>query len=718
MFLRIFWIETSGLTPPQGFRYASYEVTIPRKLTPRYGKQEYQGATYLLQIEGKSHILYLRQRWGLIPKHFPVFTYNKFGDLQVDYPFIRDDCFYQGVVQGKPSSLITLSTCSGGLRGVLRLENEIYQIEPVRTSDIFQHVVYRLEEKEDAVRMMCGLTEEEQKRQESLMQNIENGVAKDDSRGSWWKHTRYVKVAVVVEHERFVKFDKNETLTALQVLDVVHTANSLYDPLPLQLSIAGLEIWSIKNLIKIADTINDTLLSFTHWRRDSLVQRLENDAGHLFVYKTFGTMLGLAYLGTICDKHWGSAVESYMTSSLFHFSNTFAHELGHVLGMKHDKKYCKCNQPSCIMASYQEHSDMFSNCSYKDYSKLRNSQCLLIMPEKNYTFRYCGNKVVENAEQCDCGSKAECESDPCCQSNCMLRSGASCASGHCCVKCQYLPAQSTCREKTGICDLPEYCNGTSEWCPDDVYVQDGTPCSDGTFCYHGNCTTHNEQCKIIFGNKARAASESCFQEINAKGDRFGNCGVRHGVYNKCNAENILCGRIQCDGVDILPSLGKQSTIIQSHASNGQCWGTVHHSGKEAADIGAVRDGTPCGTDKMCIERQCVNVSLLKYDCNVTKCHNRGVCNTHKHCHCNYGWAPPNCLNKGYGGSIDSGPPPPQKHNMSFARMAIIAGIVYISSVAVVWAGVIVYFRNRLIDQFRRLRRRFYPTDLNQEEIPQ
>ncbi|KAH0620687.1 hypothetical protein JD844_021369 [Phrynosoma platyrhinos] len=696
IFLRSFLTEIAGLTPPQGFRYASYEVTIPRKLTPRYGQDQHREVTYFLQIEGKGYFLYLRQKQGLVPKHFPVFTYNKNGDLQVDYPFIRDDCFYQGVVQGKPSSLVTLSTCSGGLRGVLQLKNKTYEIEPVQASETFQHVVYHLEKKEGAVRMMCGLTEEEQKRQQSMMQNTGNGVAKDDSRENWWTRTRYVKVAVVVEHELFVKFDKNETLTALQVLDVVHTANSLYDPFPLQLSIAGLEIWSIKNLIKIADTINDTLLSFTHWRRDSLVQRLENDAGHLFVYKTFGTMLGLAYLGTICDKHWGSAVESYMTSSLFHFSNTFAHELGHVLGMEHDKKYCSCDRDACIMAAVQAPTDQFSNCSYNYYFKLNNYYCLFIPPdpEKMYKIKYCGNKVVEKGEECDCGSKAECELDPCCQSNCTLHYGANCAFGQCCANCQYLPAGSICRKKNSICDLPEYCSGTSVWCPEDVYVQDGTPCNDDTFCYHGNCTTHNEQCKMIFGNKARAASESCFREVNAQGDRFGNCGRRHGTYNKCNAENILCGRIQCDNVDELPSLEEYNTIIQSPIGNGQCWGTAYHSGMEISDIGAVRDGTSCGTDVMCIDGKCVSVSLLMYDCNVTKCNNRGVCNTHKHCHCDYGWAPPNCLYKGYGGSTDSGPAPSQKRTTKFSRTGIIIAIIYIFSFIAFWVVMIVYHSRR------------------------
>ncbi|XP_060129780.1 disintegrin and metalloproteinase domain-containing protein 20-like [Zootoca vivipara] len=337
---------------------------------------------------------------------------------------------------------------------------------------------------------------------------------------------------------------------------------------------------------------------------------------------------------------------------LIHFSNTFTHELGHNLGMQHDSKYCTCERSKCIMAAAQANTDKFSNCSYQNYFELRNTPCLLIPPEpdKMYKLKQCGNKVVEDGEQCDCGSPDQCKLDPCCQSNCMLHPGASCAFGRCCAKCQYLPAHYVCRQEVSSCDLPEYCNGTSEWCPEDVYVQDGAPCSDGAYCYHGNCTTHDRQCKMIFGNKATSASKDCFNKLNGQGDRFGNCGLRHGTYKKCNTTNLLCGRIQCDNIDELPSLEQHNTIIQTQSGDRQCWGTDYHSGMEILDIGAVRDGTPCGHDMMCINRQCKSVSLLNYDCNFQKCHYRGICNTYKHCHCDYGWAPPYCHKKGYGGS--------------------------------------------------------------------
>lgn len=51
--------------------------------------------------------------------------------------------------------------------------------------------------------------------------------------------------------------------------------------------------------------------------------------------------------------------------------------------------------------------------------------------------RNCGNKIIEDDEECDCGSSEECEHDPCCDSiTCKLKTEAKCATGTCCDKCK------------------------------------------------------------------------------------------------------------------------------------------------------------------------------------------------------------------------------------------------------------------------------------------
>ncbi|XP_032069030.1 disintegrin and metalloproteinase domain-containing protein 21-like [Thamnophis elegans] len=716
--LKIVQNAASRQAPPQGFRYASYDMIIRRKLSPKHGQEEPQDVSYLVPIEGNPHVVFLRQRKNFIPKVFPVFTYNTAGDLQVDHPFIKDDCFYHGFIQRKSPSRVTLSTCSGGLRGLIQMENKTYEIEPLQESSTFQHVVFQLEVEEGVPRMTCGVGEKQEKHQEDTIPETENLGNKEVFGKSWWPHTRYVEVAIVIDHERYLQFNSNESFITMRVLDIIHTANSFYDALSVHLSIVGLVIWSQSNPIQITTSSDDTLKLFNTWRKDHLLKIFKNDVGHLFAYSHFGVVLGLAYVGTICRSHWASGIESYRTSSLFLISELFAHELGHNLGMKHDEQFCHCGKPVCIMALYAAENDKFSNCSYKDYFRRRKTGCLLVPPDTSttITFESCGNKRLETGEQCDCGSETQYKSDPCCQANCMLRPAAVCAFGLCCANCQYRQRGTVCREKISSCDLPEYCNGTSEHCPEDVHVQDGAGCNDGAYCYHGNCTTHDMQCKMIFGSGATVASEVCFRQVNNKGDRFGNCGLKHGIYKKCDTGDTLCGRIQCKNIRI-PSLEDHTTIIHTSTGDNQCWGTDYHTGMKVNDIGAVRDGIPCGNNTLCIEGSCVNVSILKYDCNVTMCHNRGVCNTLKHCHCDIGWAPPDCSNIGYGGSIDSGLLPISVEAKGSVKISAIAGIFCAFCLTIVSTGLIIWFKDRLRNRFGKFQGRVHATKSNDEGAP-
>lgn len=52
--------------------------------------------------------------------------------------------------------------------------------------------------------------------------------------------------------------------------------------------------------------------------------------------------------------------------------------------------------------------------------------------------RTCGNSIVEDGEDCDCGTIEEChDQDPCCDPiTCKLVKDAECASGPCCSDCK------------------------------------------------------------------------------------------------------------------------------------------------------------------------------------------------------------------------------------------------------------------------------------------
>uniref|UniRef100_A0A452GVW0 ADAM metallopeptidase domain 9 n=1 Tax=Gopherus agassizii TaxID=38772 RepID=A0A452GVW0_9SAUR len=506
----------------------------------------------------------------------------------------------------------------------------------------------------------CGLTAKEIKYQASETERRQ--VPKAEAFHPW-THTKYMELLIVVDKLRFEYSGRNITNVSMQVVDVVSMVDELFYPLRLRILLTGLEIWTESNPIKITHNISEVLFNFNLWRKRHIYPRAPHDVGHLFVYMNFGANIGKAYLRSVCDKKRASGVEAFMHGPSREFAVLFAHELGHNIGMKHDGKECVCaNDSTCIMNAHHTQVHQFSNCSSRDYFDLTVSgqgRCLNNIPEieKLFHVQYCGNFIVDPGEQCDCGSKKQCKKDPCCDHTCQLKPGAICAFGQCCHKCQFLPEGRTCRKKTSECDLPEYCNGTSPWCQENVYMQDGTLCSDNGYCFHGFCSTHNLQCQHLFGKAAKAAPESCFKEVNLKGDRFGNCGGDggDGKFEQCKLENILCGRVQCVNVKRIPWGEDHTTLIQTPVDNMWCWGTDFHVGMELSDTGIVEDGAKCGTNKICINHTCVNeTTVLTSDCTVKKCGGRGVCNSNGNCHCNDGWAPPNCQFAGFGGSIDSG----------------------------------------------------------------
>ncbi|XP_074868414.1 disintegrin and metalloproteinase domain-containing protein 9-like [Carettochelys insculpta] len=687
--------------PPPGF--ASYEVIVPRKLSPKEGKAHKDVVSYAIKAEGKLYIVHLKQKKGFLAKNFPVFTYDARGQLRVDQSHIPDDCYYHGYVEGTPESLVALSTCFG-LRGFLQIGSLNYGIEPVESSFMFQHLLYRTEVMAPKP-VICGLTAADFNHQAPEMERKQ--VPKAEGFRPWM-HTKYMELLIVVDNLRFEYAGRNITNISMQVVEVVSMVDELFYDLRLRILLTALEIWTESNPITITHNINEVLSNFNLWRQRHIYPRAPHDIGHLFVYVNFGTNIGKAYLSGVCDKTRASGVEAFMHGPMKEFAVLVAHELGHNIGMRHDDRNCACtNGSSCIMNEHHIQVHQFSSCSARDYFDLIMSgkgHCLTNVPDtqKLFNLQYCGNSIVDTGEQCDCGAKKQCEKDPCCDHTCRLKPGALCAFGKCCRKCQFLPEGRTCRAQTNECDLPEYCNGTSPWCQEDVYKQDGTLCSDNGYCFHGFCSTHNLQCQYLFGKAARAAPESCFKEVNTKGDRFGNCGGDGGEvkFEKCKLENVLCGRVQCVNVKRIPHGEDHMTFIQTPVDNVWCWGTDFHLGMEVSDVGTTEDGTKCDTNKICINHTCVNeTQVLTSNCTVKKCGRRGVCNSNGNCHCNNGWAPPNCQFAGFGGSIDSGPPPLSKTGL-FSFVGTILGITI--AVAIVTAAVAVILKKPASKMIRRM----------------
>lgn len=152
----------------------------------------------------------------------------------------------------------------------------------------------------------------------------------------------------------------------------------------------------------------------------------------------------------------------------------------------------------------------FSTCSIRNISNVldaiedsKKRNCFLMSEGA-----FCGNKIVEVGEECDCGFNDEECQDKCCyprQINendisvnltargCTRRARTQCSpsQGPCCLSetCTFVPAEfrTKCKEATE-CSWSSTCNGTTPECPEPKPRDDLTKCNNGTqLCIKGDC---------------------------------------------------------------------------------------------------------------------------------------------------------------------------------------------------------------------------------------
>ncbi|XP_053319762.1 disintegrin and metalloproteinase domain-containing protein 9-like [Spea bombifrons] len=597
--------------------------------------------TYMIVLDKKQYILHLKQNRILVSPDFKVFSYSKNDTLYSYQPSVPNDCYFQGYIQDHPYSTVALSTCSG-LRGTMNLNGIKYAIEPDGPLTDFKHIIYRTDTSRSA--MKCALDTDNSPSETESQPNMGEASARNKS--------AYVELFMVTTRPQF-QFHKNEASLIESIFELMNTVSAILKPLNTQVVLVGIEIWSNGNLINTeTDDADDILMEFLEWKRDSLDSRINCDVAALSLRESTVLASGLARLDGACSHNKAGFFAVMNLEKLVLSSNLFVHELGHVLGMKHDTPGCTCRfgKTICTMNETVLLSSGFSDCSIKDMEEFYASdkaKCLWNNPGPDKSLSYVP----------DCGSEEECSTNICCNSTtCKLTENATCSSGPCCENCVFLPRGTPCRTPGTECDLTEYCNGKSRDCPLDTYLQNGSPCNKGrSVCYQKMCYDYNEHCQSIFGEGAVVAPLSCFHSVNTVGDRFGNCGT-DGELIQCKTQDVMCGRIQCQGVETIQAQDKYAAVIQMPNENSFCWGLDFRFRKDSIDHGAVPDGAVCGTGKICMNRSCVDLSVLGYDCDVEKkCGGNGVCNNNGNCHCDVKWAPPNCTVSGFGGSADSGP---------------------------------------------------------------
>jgi len=285
-------------------------------------------------------------------------------------------------------------------------------------------------------------------------------------------------------------------------------------------------------------SITDRLNLFSAWRGS---RNDQNAYWSLFTNCPTGAEVGLAWLGQLCNfgstsqRDSGGSSQSVTGANVVARTSTewqvFAHESGHTFGAVHDCDASACqdtnfvNSGQCCPRSADSCDadarflmNPFSADGITDFSPCSignicsalgtgsvTSSCLTNNRDvTTITGNQCGNGIVEDGEDCDCGGDEGCSNNPCCNpSTCRFAQGAQCDpsnEGCCTNQCQFAGAGTVCRPSTGQCDPQETCPGNNGTCPPDSRANDGDDCGNGLQCASGQCTSRDAQCRTVMGS--------------------------------------------------------------------------------------------------------------------------------------------------------------------------------------------------------------------------
>ncbi|CAO2611693.1 Disintegrin and metalloproteinase domain-containing protein 5 [Lemmus lemmus] len=658
--LLVLFMGLSGLQADQSPQKTILHTTVPEKISSQDVEKDPENhIAYLITIAKKPYFVHLKKQLFITPTSV-IYTYDNH-DVRRSQPLsFLESCTYNGYVAGFPNSLVTLSICSG-LRGTIQFQNVSYGIEPVEIISGFVHVIY------DITNDITEIPVLEEDQSYYWYNDSQFQFGRNVKKTSLVKLSpRYFEMDIVVDKKLF-DYMGSDTKTVIQkVIHVIGLVNTMFSKLELTVIINSIEIWSKENRISTPASPKSLLIAFLNWKRD----HKQKHVSYLLAFDEHPASIGALYPGELCRADFDVAVALYSKGlSLESYSVIVAQLLSLGMGLTYDNTgTCHCTGDVCLMtpkAIYFGGMKSFSTCSLDDFKQLsmgKDLGCLQDWPMERKTRRrprrICGNGVLEGKN---------CTHPACCDPmSCRLKPNAICGSGECCKQdCTIKPINILCRKSADECDFPEYCNGNFSYCVRDTYMRDGEYCDSGqAFCYHGLCRTTDKQCINLLGKGVRGAPFWCHEELNSRGDRFGNCVSQH-----CKFEDVLCGKLVCTWpFKRILKLANISTVY-THVQNDVCI-SLYKGGRtpkntlttystiEDRDETFVEDGTICGPDMYCKETVCRELRFVTdfNTCNAARhCNNHGFCNNFHHCHCHEGYVPPYCEErKGQFGSIDDG----------------------------------------------------------------
>ncbi|NXP04540.1 ATS7 metalloproteinase, partial [Thinocorus orbignyianus] len=580
-------------------------------------------------------------------------------------PLAHNACHMQGEVRGQAlaTGLAALSTCDG-LKGVFRLMNEDYFIEPVSTS--FQedgaaqpHRIYKRQAPQHGAEPgrrplapweTCGVQESQEslerseKRRErwEQKQHRKRRIKQRSISKEKWVETLVVADTKMIDYHGSENIEKYVLTVMNMVAGLFHHA-SIGNPINIAI-VRLILLEDEEEDLKISHHADNTLRSFCKWQKSINVKGdshpLHHDVAVLLTRKDICAAmnrpcetLGLSHVAGMCQPHRSCNINEDTGLPL---AFTVAHELGHSFGIQHDGSSNDCEPVG-------KRPFIMSPQLLYDTSPLTWSRC-----SREYITRFLDR------------GWGLCLDDPPAREVLdypLVPPGVLYDVGHQC-RLQYGPYSTFCDDMDSVCNTLWCTVGNTCHSKLDAAV-DGTACGENKWCFNGECVPVGYRPEAIAGGwsswsswascsrSCGAGVQSAERQCNSPTPKYGGryclgerkrfriCNVR-----PCPPDKPSFRQLQCSQFNPMPYKGKlyKWTPVPNNINPCElhCRPEDEYFAEKLRD--AVIDGTPCyemnASRDICINGICKNVgcdyeidsNALEDRCGV--CHGDGsTCHT-------------------------------------------------------------------------------------------
>ncbi|NWV74759.1 ATS7 metalloproteinase, partial [Dasyornis broadbenti] len=553
-------------------------------------------------------------------------------------PHSYNSCHMIGEVRSRApqGGLAALSTCDG-LKGVFRLMDEDYFIEPVSSSPREEgaaqpHRIYKRQVPTDgaeqgrrapAPRESCGVPESQEsverserrrERWEQKQHRRRRIKQRSISREKWVE-------TLVVADTKMVEFHGSDNIEKY-VLTVMNMVAGLFHHAsignPINIAIVRLILLEHEEEdLKISHHADNTLKSFCKWQKSINVKGdshpLHHDVAVLLTRKDICAAmnrpcetLGLSHVAGMCQPHRSCNINEDTGLPL---AFTVAHELGHSFGIQHDGSSNDCEPVG-------KRPFIMSPQLLYDTSPLTWSRC-----SREYITRFLDR------------GWGLCLDDPPAREVLdfpLVPPGVLYDVGHQC-RLQYGPYSTFCDDMDSVCSTLWCTVGNTCHSKLDAAV-DGTACGDNKWCFNGECVPVGYRPEAIDGGWSSwsswaSCSRSCGAGVQSaerhcshptpkyggryclgERKRFRICNVR-----PCPPDKPSFRQVQCSQFNPMPYKGKlyKWTPVPNNMNPCELHCRPEHEYFAEKLRDAVVDGTPCydsdANRDVCINGICKNV---------------------------------------------------------------------------------------------------------------